>query len=215
MPFVVGVDIGGTCTDCVVVDEAGRLTVAKAFSTPSDFSKGILDALAVTKILGTTVGALLGDTRLFLHSTTVAENAIVDGTLCKAGLLVTRGFESILYMTRGGYGRWSGLSEEETKNVIDTDKPPTLIPLPMIKGIAERTDVVGDVLVKPDEVEIEQALRALLRRGWGGSGRHVLLWGFRNPENENLVKRLASPIQRRPAPSGRAWNTRRQDARGS
>ena len=194
MPFVVGVDIGGTCTDCVVVDEAGRLTVAKAFSTPADFSKGILDALAVAAgTLGITVGALLGDTRLFLHSTTVAENAIVDGTLCKAGLLVTRGFESILYMTRGGYGRWSGLSEEETKNVIDTDKPPTLIPLPMIKGIAERTDVEGDVLVKPDEAEIERALRALVDAGAEAIGV-CFLWGFRNPQNENLVKRIAQRL---------------------
>src|SRR2546427_5957690 len=155
MPYVIGVDIGGTCTDCVMVDEAGRLTVAKAFSTPGDFSKGILDVLQVAAdTLGTRVPALLGETRLFLHSTTVAENAIVDGTLCKAGLVVTRGFESTLYMMRGGYGRWSGLTEEDKKNVIDTDKPATLIPLPLIKGITERSDAMGRSVVKPSEEEI-------------------------------------------------------------
>src|SRR6185312_3958238 len=122
------------------------------FSTPSDFSKGILDVLKVAAdTIGTSVETLLTSTRLFLHSTTVAENAIVDNTLCKAGLLVTRGFESTLYMTRGGYGRWSGLSEDEKKNIIDTDKPETLIPLPMIKGIVERSDVAGTVLQSPDE----------------------------------------------------------------
>lgn len=194
MPFVIGVDIGGTCTDCVIVDTAGQLTIAKAFSTPSDFSKGILDALAVgAEALGITVRALLADTRLFLHSTTVAENAIVDGTLCPAGLLTTRGFESILYMTRGGYGRWSGLSEEEKKNVIDTDKPPTLIPLPMIKGIAERTDAAGDVLVQPEEAEIEQALSALVGAGAEAIGV-CFLWSFRNPQNERMVQRVAQRL---------------------
>jgi N-methylhydantoinase A len=192
--FVVGVDIGGTCTDCVVVDETGHLTVAKAFSTPSDFSKGILDSLQVAaESLNTTVEFLLAKTNLFLHSTTVAENAIVDGTLCKAGLLVTRGFENTLYMTRGGYGRWSGLSEDEKKNIIDTDKPETLIPLPMIKGIAERSDVAGDILQDPDDAQIEQALRDLVRNGAEAIGV-CFLWAFRNPQNERRVRRIAEKL---------------------
>lgn len=194
MPFVVGVDIGGTCTDCVAVDEAGRLTVSKAFTTPSDFSKGVLDALALTAAaLGKSASVFLADTRLFLHSTTVAENAIVDNTLSKAGLIVTRGFESALYMTRGGYGRWSGLTEEAKKNVIDTDKPATLIPLPMIKGIAERTDAAGNVLAKPQEAEIERAIGELVEAGATALGV-CFLWAFRNPENETLVKRVAQRL---------------------
>ncbi len=194
MQFVVGIDIGGTCTDCVVVDETGRLTIAKAFSTPSDFSKGILDVLKVAAdMLGTTAENLLANTRLFLHSTTVAENAIVDHTLCKAGLLVTRGFEDVLYMTRGGYGRWSGLSEDEKKNIIDTDKPETLIPLPMIKGIVERSDVAGSVLQRPADEDIEKALRELVSSGAEAVGV-CFLWAFRNPENEQQVKRVAQKI---------------------
>ena len=47
---------------------------------------------------------------------TVAENAVVDGTLAKAGIVTTRGFEDTLFATRGGYGRWSGLTEEEKRN---------------------------------------------------------------------------------------------------
>ncbi len=137
--------------------------------------------------------SLLADTPLFLHSTTVAENAIVDGTLCPAGLLTTRGFESILYMTRGGYGRWSGLSEEEKKNVIDTDKPATLIPLPMIKGIRERTDAAGDVLVAPEDAEIEAAMRALVDAGARAVGVSFL-WSFRNPQNERMAQRIAKRL---------------------
>lgn len=194
MSLIIGVDIGGTCTDCVVVDETGRMTVAKAFSTPSDFSKGILNAMQVAADeKRISLSDLLERTPLFLHSTTVAENAIVDGLLCKGGLLVTRGFEGTLYITRGGYGRWSGLTEEDKKNVIDADKPPTLIPLPMIKGIKERTDSQGRVLDAPDEAEIERAIHALVGDGAEALGV-CFLWSFRNPQNETIVKNIAKRL---------------------
>jgi N-methylhydantoinase A len=192
--FVIGVDIGGTCTDTVVVDETGQAIFAKALSVPSDFSKGILDSLKVAAdMLGTDVSTLLGSTRLFLHSTTVAENALVDGTSHKAGLLVTRGFETSLYMTRGGYGRWSGLSEEEQKNIIDTDKPPTLIPLPMIRGVHERVDANGNTLVEASEAEIEKSVRDLIAAGADAIGI-CFLWAFRNPLNEARAKQVVKRL---------------------
>jgi hypothetical protein len=52
MHYVVGVDIGGTFTDCVVVDEAGRVTIGKSLSTPADFSRGALNTAAPAKIGG-------------------------------------------------------------------------------------------------------------------------------------------------------------------
>src|SRR5687768_16550433 len=119
MPYVIGIDIGGTCTDCVVVDEAGQVTLGKAFSTPPDFSGGIFDALGVAAgALGTSVEALLRETRLFLHSATVAENPVVDGALSTGGIITTRGFEDTLFATRGGYGRCSGLTEEGQRNPV-------------------------------------------------------------------------------------------------
>ncbi|MBI4321301.1 MAG: hydantoinase/oxoprolinase family protein [Chloroflexi bacterium] len=194
MSYTIAIDVGGTCTDCVVVDEAGVMTVAKAFSTPPDFSAGMLNALRVaTHELGMSLDELLRSTPLFLHSTTVAENAIVDGTLCKGGLLVTRGFEDTLYMTRGGYGRWSGLTEEDKKNVIDTDKPPPVIPFAMIKGIKERTDYRGRVLASPSEPEVEEAIRSLMENGAEAIGV-CFLWSFRNPENEQLAEDTAKKI---------------------
>lgn len=194
MTYVIGVDVGGTCTDCVVVDERGKMTVAKAFSTPADFSKGIVDSLEVAvSALGLDVSSLLENTRLFLHSTTVAENAIVNGELCKAGLLVTRGFEHTLYMTRGGYGRWSGLNEEDKKNVVAADKPPPLIPFSMIKAIRERTDRKGQALAVPEEAEIERSLRDLVGNGAEAVGV-CFLWSFRNPENEKAVQQIVKRL---------------------
>ena len=119
MEYIVGVDIGGTGTDCVVMDKDGVLTVGKAFSTPPTFTEGVVNAVKIAaEKCGIGISSLLGDTRLFFHSTTVAENAVVDGTLAKGGLLVTRGCEDLLFMTRGAYGRWSGLTEQEIKRPI-------------------------------------------------------------------------------------------------
>jgi N-methylhydantoinase A len=198
MAYVVGIDIGGTCTDCVVADEKGAVTLGKAFSTPPDFSGGILDSLGVAAAqLGLGVGELLSGTHLFLHSTTVAENAVVDGTLARAGVITSRGFEDTLFAMRGGYGRWSGLTEEEKRNPIETDKPPEIVPRSLILGVGERTDATGEVKVAPDEGEIERVVRRLVEAGVEAIGVSTL-WSFANPSTEQLigeiVRRLAPDV---------------------
>ena len=124
MAYVVGIDIGGTCTDCVVVDEKGESVSRRSRLRRAGLLGEVADALGVAAVqLGLGVGELLSETHLFLHSTTVAENAVVDGTLASAGVITSRGFEDTLFAMRGGYGRWSGLTEEEKRNPIKTDEP--------------------------------------------------------------------------------------------
>lgn len=195
MEYVVGIDIGGTCTDCVVVDGDGNVTLGKAFSTPPDFSGGIQDSVGTAaQQLGTDVGTILANTRLFLHSTTVAENAVVDGTLARAGIVATRGFEDTLFAMRGGYGRWSGLTEEEKRNPVDTDKPPAIVPRNLIVGIRERVDASGAVKVAAQEADIEQAVQTLVDEGVDAIGISTL-WSFANAQSElqvaEVVKRIA------------------------
>ena len=187
MSYVVGIDIGGTCTDCVVVDDAGAVTLGKAFSTPPDFSGGILDALGVAaERLATTTAGLLGDTQLFLHSSTVAENAVVDGTLARAGIITTRGFEDTLFAMRGGYGRWSGLTEEEKRNPVDTEKPEAIVPRALVAGVRERVDASGAVQYAAQPDDIEGAVRTLLDAGVDAIGVSTL-WSFANPQTERQV----------------------------
>ncbi len=198
MEHVVGIDIGGTCTDCVVVDDAGTVTLGKAFSTPPDFSSGILDALGVAAAqLETTPAELLSRTRLFLHSTTVAENAVVDGTLARAGVITNRGFEDTLFAMRGGYGRWSGLTEEEKRNPVETEKPVAIVPRGLIAGIGERTDARGTIRVAAQDDDIEQAVQALLDEDVEAIGVSTL-WSFANPTTERqvaaVVRRLRPDI---------------------
>ena len=79
MNYIVGVDIGGTFTDCVVMDEQGTVTLGKALSTPDDFAVGALNALAdAAHNLGLAgENELLGATRLFFHACTVADNTLI------------------------------------------------------------------------------------------------------------------------------------------
>ena len=194
MAYTIGVDVGGTGTDCVVIDEKGTLTTAKSFSTPPTFYEGVMNVLALAaEKLGLDLPTLLENTKLFLHSTTIAENAIVDKALAKAGLLVTMGFEELLLMARGGYGRWSGHSEDEIKNPVGSDKPPALIPLSLIKGIKERIDIAGKVLLEPDENEIKSALDYLVENGVDAVGV-CFLYSFGNPHNENLAKKICQRL---------------------
>jgi N-methylhydantoinase A len=187
MSYTVCVDIGGTATDTVVVDAQGTLTVGKAFSTPPTFVEGVLDSVSVTaRKLRMDLPALLADARLFLHSTTVGENAIADRTLAKAGLLVTAGTEDILFLARNTYGRWAGASQQEIKDPVHLDKPPALIPRPLIKGIRERTDILGNVLLEVDERQVEAAVTELVERGVEAIGV-VFLHSYVNPQNERIV----------------------------
>jgi N-methylhydantoinase A len=195
MEYLVGIDIGGTCTDCVVIEQSGRITVGKAFSTPPDFSRGILDALEVAaRSIGVGSGDILAATRLFLHGTTVAENAMVDGNLARAGLITTRGFEQTLFATRGGYGRWSGLTEDEKRDPIRTDKPAPIIPLSRIRGVRERTDHNGRVLARADEEEVRRAVRSLDGEQLEALGIS-LLWSFVNPGNERIVASIVREMR--------------------
>lgn len=190
MTYAVGVDIGGTFTDCVVTGGGGEVILAKAFSTPPDFSAGIVDAVTrAATDLGLSLGELLRDTPLFLHSTTVAENAVVGGSLARAGILTNRGFEDTLYTMRGGYGRWSGLSDDEKRNPVATDKPEPLIPPSLVKGIQGRVDFTGRAVAPPDPDEIRRVVQELYDQGVEALGV-CLLWSFMNPEQEGTVRRI-------------------------
>lgn len=184
MEYVIGVDIGGTCTDCVVLDGDGRITVAKTFSTYPDFSEGVINAVGLGAAqLGLSLTDLLGNTRLFLHATTVAENAIIEGDLVPAGIVTTRGFEDTLRLMRGAYAEWSGLSEEEIKNVPYVSKPQPLVPPELVKGVQERTDAWGQVVAALDEDELAGAVKSLMSLGAETLGV-CFLWAFANPANE-------------------------------
>ena len=97
MRYIVGVDIGGTFTDCVVIDTgeapgtAPVIKIGKALSTPPDFQKGFIDALRATADMHCVpLETLLAEGHVY-HGCTVGTNALVENKTAKVGLIATRG----------------------------------------------------------------------------------------------------------------------------
>src|SRR4026207_339295 len=107
MSYLVGIDIGGTFTDCAIVDRAGALLTTKVPSTPEDFSRGMLDALgAGAAALGLGLDDFCRDIAFLSHGTTVGTNTIIQKKGARVGLITTRGHEDAIHIMRGsrGYG---------------------------------------------------------------------------------------------------------------
>src|SRR5690349_19903238 len=94
----IGIDIGGTFTDVVLVDEgAGAMHAVKVPTTPRDFARGVLDALdAGTRRHGVPPGAV----SWLAHATTVVTNALLEGKGARTGLITTRGCRDVLELRR-------------------------------------------------------------------------------------------------------------------
>jgi N-methylhydantoinase A len=188
---VIGVDVGGTCTDCIVLRSGRGVRIGKALSTPSDFGQGVLDAIeAAAQAAGTRLTDLLSETDLFLHGSTVVDNVILTREGARVGLITTAGFEDTLLVTRGAYGRWSGLTEDRIKHPVDTDRPPPLVAPHCIKGILERIDWKGSVVEALDCAQARAALRELVETAQVEAFAVSLLWSFRNPAHEHLLREI-------------------------
>src|SRR3954452_11366398 len=175
-----GVDTGGTFTDLVEIDGAGRLRFEKAFSTPLAPEQGILDALAtLAEATGTDLRALLTATERFAHGTTVSTNALIQRRGARVGLIATRGFEDTLIIGRGPVGRAGGLPPSKAMDFLHTEPPPPLVPKALIRGVTERVAAGGKVLVALDEADARAAIAALLAAGVE-SLAVCLLWSFQN-----------------------------------
>ena len=99
MALRIGVDIGGTFTDLVALDEAtGAVINTKALSTPADLLVGVLRCVDQA-------GARLPDSHLVIHGTTIGINALLEGKGARTGLITTQGFRDILEIGRGNFLR--------------------------------------------------------------------------------------------------------------
>jgi N-methylhydantoinase A len=186
MKYIVGVDIGGTFTDCVVMDEQGTVTLGKALSTPDDFAQGALDAVidAARNVGLSSELDLLRATKFFFHACTVADNTLLTRSGPKTGLLTTRGFGDTLLIMRGR--TTEGLTESEAFRASTQSKPDPIIPRSLIEEVSERIDYKGSVLIGLDKQEIARAVQALLSRGVE-SIAIVLLWSLTNDTHERAL----------------------------
>jgi len=184
MGYHLGVDVGGTFTDLLLIDEdTSRTHTAKVPSTPSDPSIAVLDGVAkVCERAGIDPVAI----DYVLHGTTVATNAILTGSGARVGLVVTHGYRQILQIARsyvpGGLGGW----------VIYVKSDP-LAPLELTKEAHERVAADGTVVAPLDEARLREDLRDLQDRDIGAL-TISLLNSFANPEHEGRARDVAAEL---------------------
>ncbi len=180
--FRVGVDIGGTFTDLVVLDErAGEVRTLKVPSTPHDPSQAVLNAV---RRAHSELGIDLSRVTQFTHATTVACNTILEASGARTGLLVTEGFRDLLQIQRHKRFRLFDLAYK---------KIPALIPRHLTFGIPERIDAAGGVVQPLDEAAVGAAVRALAEDGIEALAI-CFLFSFRNPAHEQRAAEIARAI---------------------
>ncbi len=151
----IGIDVGGTFTDLVAVDEAGGATLAKVPSTPADPSEGVLDGLRLlADSLGLDLAALLAQTERIVHGTTVATNALLERKGAKVGLLTTEGHRDVIEMREG---------LKDDRYNLRLPPPEQLVPRKLRLGVRERLRADGRVSTPLDPASLAAAVAALKR----------------------------------------------------
>ena len=188
--YIVSTDSGGTFVDAVILDGNGKLTIGKSPTTPEDPATGIIAAVAAAAgRAGLDLRTVLGQCAMFLNGTTVTTNAMIQRTGAKTGMIMTRGFEDTLIIGRVR-SRWVGLDETALADFKNVERPPPVVPTTLIRGVPERIDCFGKVLLPLDLTEAEKALDDLVSLGIE-SLAVCLLWSFKNPEHEAAIAALA------------------------
>jgi N-methylhydantoinase A len=194
MAYCIGTDIGGTFTDCVVMDDLGRITVSKAPSSPENFADGLINVLEeAASSMDLPVEELLSGARLFSHGCTVATNTLITRTGARVGLITTRGFEETLRIMRGS-AYCQGLSPEDWYRKSQNERPFDVVPLDRIQGVTERVDSRGNVAVRLNEDEVREAARALVDEMECDAISIAFLWSFMNPEHERRAGEIVEEL---------------------
>jgi N-methylhydantoinase A len=182
MAYRLGVDVGGTFTDILLVDEKSGATYrAKTSSTPEDQSIGVVRGIEQACALA---GITLDEISDVLHGTTVATNAILEGKGARVGLVTTEGFRQVLQIARsfvpGGLAGW-----------IIWPKPEPLASLEDTVEVKERVGAKGEVVTALDEDDVRKQLRKLKSQGIEALSVS-LINSYTNDAHEKRIGELAA-----------------------
>ena len=178
--YRIGIDTGGTFTDVVCIDGlTGGVAVTKVASTPANPAIGLVNGIhAILR----QVGASMDEVKGLAHGTTVATNALLQGSIDSLGLIVTEGFRHVLEIARqsvpDGYG-----------NSYFWVKPERLVPLDLVCEVGGRLNFRGEELRPLVEEDIRSAARLFRRRGIRAVGV-CLIHSYANAAHERRVLEL-------------------------
>jgi N-methylhydantoinase A len=192
--FTLGVDIGGTFTDCVALASDGSVGSAKVLTQRADRAASFFGSIeAVAETLGLSLAELLARCDRLVHGTTTGTNAIVARHGARVGLITTAGHGDIMFLMKGG-GRTAGLPAERLLDIASSAKPPPIVERGLIREATQRTDLDGDEVVALDEAGARQAILELIGKG-AEAIAISFLWSVKNPAAEmrvlDLVRELA------------------------
>lgn len=185
MAFRLGVDVGGTFTDLLLIDdESGQTWTAKVPSTPDDSSRGVLNG--VEKICEKS-GVNPSLIESVMHGTTVATNAVLTGRGARVGLVTTSGFKDVLQVARsfcpGGLGGW-----------VSYVKKPLLAPLELTIEAQERIGGKGEIVRALDVEQLRAQLQKLRIKGGVQALTICFFNAYLNPVHEREAKLIAAEI---------------------
>ena len=169
----IAVDIGGTFTDLVAVDDDGQVSRSKALTTPDDLARGIDDCLKGANVE-------VGDASFFVHGSTVTINAVLERKGARTGLITTKGFRDVYEIGRG--------NRPEGYNLF-FKRPVPLVPRDLRLEVDERLYATGEVLTPLDETSAAAAIAALKKAGVE-SVAVCLLHSYANAAHEQRLGEL-------------------------
>ncbi len=182
------IDVGGTFTDCLVLEESGQLQRFKASTTPDDPTRGFFAAVGkAAGHYGQTLEQFLGDVEQIVHGTTLGTNILITGRGAKVGTITTKGFRDIVEMRRG----IRKLRGSMFDLFVEPYQP--LVPPYLSLGVEERTLYTGKVLTPLNEVDLRACARKLLDEGCTAIAI-CFLHSYVNGENELKAKRIVKEM---------------------
>jgi N-methylhydantoinase A len=169
----IGVDIGGTFTDIVAFRD-GEVHVTKTPSTPDSPDDGVVNGLEKSR---DDAGFAFGDVGFLSHGTTVATNAVLEGTWAETALVTTEGFRDVLEIAR-----------QNRPDIYDFDaeKPAPIVPRDRRFEVPERLDERGTVLQDLEDDAVREVAAAIADSGVD-SVAISLLFAFENDDHERRV----------------------------
>ena len=175
MSYQLGIDIGGTFTDVVLLDESNdKLYFGKTLTTYGDPTDGIVNGIKQVLTDNQVSGK---DVRRILHGTTLVTNAIIERKGAKTGLITTAGFEDVLEIGR-----------ELRYDIYDLNiqMPKPLVPRNLRVGVTERVDKKGTIVTDIDKDELKSSVQKLIDQGVEAIAV-CYMFGFMNPDHEKLT----------------------------
>jgi N-methylhydantoinase A/oxoprolinase/acetone carboxylase beta subunit len=197
--YLLACDAGGTMTDVIIVDDEGRFVIGKAPTTPHDESVGYMESFgeALTywgKDLNADGVAVCRDTETAIYTGTSMLNALINMSGVRTGFITNRGFEDMVIQGRGSQ-TFIGCDWSEIVHMQYRKHRQPLVTRRDCRGVTERIDLFGQVVIPLYEHEVRQAARELLDNGVETIAV-VLLYSFANPVHERRAGEIVREVMR-------------------